>query len=96
MKGKRENVAEAIENNVRRLIIDETPVNPSFYEKMSELLTDLVTQRKNDAIDYAEYLKRIAELVRAVKAGHGTYPDQVSTPAGRRSLTILRRRGPGG
>ncbi|HQO66881.1 MAG TPA: hypothetical protein PLI66_09085, partial [Spirochaetales bacterium] len=40
LKKKRENVAEAIENNVRRLIIDETPVNPKFYERMSELLTD--------------------------------------------------------
>ncbi len=40
-KRKRENVAEAIENNVRKLIIEETPVNPRFYEKMSELLKNV-------------------------------------------------------
>lgn len=80
-KRKRENVAEAIENNVRKLIIDETPVNPKFYEKMSELLTDLVAQRRSGAIEYAEYLKKIAELVRTAKAGHGnTYPDSMKTP----------------
>jgi type I restriction enzyme R subunit len=74
-------VAEAIENNVRRLIIDETPVNPKFYERMSELLTDLVKKRKDDAIAYAEYLEKIAELVRAIKAGHGSeYPSTITTP----------------
>lgn len=86
LKKKRENVAEAIENNVRRLIIDETPVNPKFYERMSELLTDLAKKRKDDAIAYAEYLERIAELVRAVKAGHGSeYPSSMTTP-GRKAL----------
>ena len=78
---KQENVAEAIENNVRKLIIDETPVNPRFYEKMSELLADLVSQRRDEAIEYAEYLERIAALVRQAKAGHGNeYPKAISTP----------------
>lgn len=86
LKNKRENVAEAIENNVRRLIIDETPVNPKFYERMSELLADLVKKRKDDAIAYAQYLEKIADLVRAVKAGHGSeYPSTMTTP-GRKAL----------
>jgi type I restriction enzyme R subunit len=83
---KRENVAEAIENNVRKLIIEETPVNPKFYEKMSELLTDLVRQRREDAIEYADYLERIAALVRNAKAGHGNvYPETIKT-AGQKAL----------
>lgn len=85
-KGKRSNVAEAIENNVRKLIIEETPVNPKFYEMMSQLLSDLVTQRRNDAIEYAEYLERISELVRRAKAGHGTsYPETIKS-AGQKAL----------
>lgn len=81
MGGKKENVAEAIENNVRKLIIDETPVNPKFYEKMSELLADLVKQRQDEAVAYAEYLERIAELVRQAKQGHAeTYPEGIFTP----------------
>lgn len=86
LKKKRENVAEAIENNVRRLIIDETPVNPKFYERMSELLTDLVKKRRDDAIAYAEYLEKIAELVRAVKAGHGSEYPSTMTTTGRKAL----------
>ncbi|GHE02650.1 restriction endonuclease subunit R [Allgaiera indica] len=83
---KRENVAEAIENNVRKLIIEEMPVNPRFYEKMSELLTDLVRQRRAEAIEYAEYLERIAALVRDVKAGHGReYPETITSP-GKKAL----------
>ncbi len=45
--------AETIENNVRRLIIDESPINPKYYEKMSELLDALIAQRKQEALDYA-------------------------------------------
>ena len=44
-EGIRENqeaVAETIENNVRKLIIDEQPINPKYYEKMSELLDALI------------------------------------------------------
>ncbi len=85
-KQKKENVAEAIENNVRKLIIEETPINPRFYERMSELLTDLIRQRRNDAIAYAEYLERIAALVRDIKAGHGQqYPSSMDTP-GKKAL----------
>jgi type I restriction enzyme R subunit len=85
-KRKKENVAEAIENNVRKLIIQETPVNPKFYEKMSDLLTDLVKQRRDEAIQYAEYLEKIAELVRSAKTGSGTaYPSAIDT-AGRKAL----------
>jgi type I restriction enzyme R subunit len=86
LTGDRGNSAEAIANNVRRLIIEEMPVNPRFYEKMSELLTDLVQRRRNEAIEYAEYLKEIAELVRQARAGHGrSYPESIDTP-GRKAL----------
>ncbi|MEI6414953.1 MAG: HsdR family type I site-specific deoxyribonuclease, partial [Pseudomonadota bacterium] len=37
-----EAVAETIENNVRKLIINESPVDPAYYEKMSKLLDALI------------------------------------------------------
>lgn len=86
LKGRQENVAEAIENNVRRLIIDENPVNPKFYDQMSALLSDLVQKRRDDAIAYAEYLEQIAALVRSAKTGHGgSYPEHINTP-GKKAL----------
>lgn len=78
-------VAETIENNVRKLIIDEQPINPKYYEKMSELLDELIELRRQKAIDYQEYLKRIADLT---KQAHdpsmgGTYPQAMNTLAKR-------------
>ena len=35
IKDHNEAVAETIENNVRKLIINESPVDPAYYEKMS-------------------------------------------------------------
>lgn len=79
-----EAVAETIENNVRKLIIDETPVNPKYYERMSELLDALIEQRKQDAIEYEEYLKRIVELTKNAADPPATaYPTSLDTPAKR-------------
>lgn len=80
-----EAVAETIENNVRKLIIDETPVNPKYYEQMSDLLDALVEQRKADALSYAEYLAKIVELAKKVHspAAHGNYPAAINSAAKR-------------
>ena len=78
-----EAVAETIENNVRRLIIDEMPVNPKYYEKMSELLDELIRQRRQDAIEYKKYLSKIVSLTKEA-SGQGqqtSYPSGVNTPA---------------
>jgi type I restriction enzyme R subunit len=87
-KGIRENkeaVAETIENNVRKLIIDEQPVNPKYYEKMSELLDALIKQRKQEALDYKQYLEKIVELTKQAKNGPGgaAYPKELNTQAKR-------------
>ena len=83
IKKSQEAVAETIENNVRKLIIDESPINPKYYEKMSQLLDALIAQRKADALDYAAYLAKIIELTKQAKAGPGgaEYPKALNTPA---------------
>jgi predicted metal-dependent hydrolase len=47
-------VAETIENNVRKLIINESPVDPAYYDKMSKLLDALIEQRRKGALAYKE------------------------------------------
>jgi len=83
----KEAVAEVIENNVRRLIIDEQPINPKYYEKMSELLDALVKQRRQEALDYQLYLAKIVELTKRVKHPEvgGAYPKTINT-SGKRAL----------
>jgi type I restriction enzyme R subunit len=80
---RQEAVAETIENNVRKLIIDESPINPKYYERMSELLDALIKQRRDDAIKYSEYLGKIVELTKQVKNGPGqaSYPQTMNTSA---------------
>ena len=69
LKGNRGAIAETIENNVRRKIIKEHLSDPAYYEKMSAVLDEIIAARKAKAIEYEEYLKRIAELARKVEAG---------------------------
>lgn len=87
IRKNREAMAEAIENNIRKKIVDENPVNPKYYEQMSVLLEELIELRRKKAIEYQEYLEKIRELARKVrqpesnKARH--YPDTMDTPAKR-------------
>jgi type I restriction enzyme R subunit len=85
-KGIRESqeaVAETIENNVRKLIIDESPINPKYYETMSSLLDALIAKRKEDAISYQQYLAEVVELAKQAKnpSGGNSYPGSINTPA---------------
>ena len=76
-------VAETIENNVRRLIIDESEVNPRYYEEMSALLDALIQQRRDGAIAYKEYLDQIVELAKQVSnpSEGASYPERINSPA---------------
>ena len=80
------NVAETIENNVRKTIVDENPVNPKYYEHMSILLDELITLRRQKALDYKEYLEKIRELSSKVLRPNGAnsnYPKSINTNAKR-------------
>lgn len=87
-KGIRNNpeaMAETIENNVRRVIIDQQDVNPKYYARMSELLDALIQQRKAQALSYKEYLKKVVELTALVKHPEqaDSYPPAIDTNAKR-------------
>ncbi len=87
IRNDRDAVAETIENNVRRLIVDERPVNPKYYDRMSELLDALIAQRRSEALDYEAYLNQVADLARRAQSPHaaGGYPAALDTP-GRRAV----------
>jgi type I restriction enzyme, R subunit len=85
IRDDREAVAETIENNVRRLIIDEHPTNPKYYEKMSQLLDNLILERRLKAIEYQHYLTQIVELAKQVENPiiSTSYPPTLNTSAKR-------------
>jgi type I restriction enzyme, R subunit len=81
-KRSQEAVAETIENNVRKVIIEESQTNPKYYEKMSKLLDELIKKRKEETIAYQEYLEKIKQLAGNVSNPMGTtqYPTTLNSP----------------
>jgi type I restriction enzyme R subunit len=98
IKKSEEAVAETIENNVRKLIINESPVDPAYYDKMSKLLDALIEQRRKGVVSYVEYLVKIANLARqaSVPGGDkpGGYPTAINTPALRSLFNNLQSYSP--
>ena len=74
-------VAETIENNVRRLIVEEKPTNPKFFEKMSVLLDEIIAFRRENSELYGEYLKKVENLIQNLKnpSSSKSYPNTVNT-----------------
>ncbi|AJD52761.1 type I restriction-modification system restriction subunit [Thalassospira xiamenensis M-5 = DSM 17429] len=86
LKGNKDAIAETIENNVRRKIIKEHLNDPAYYEKISALLDEIIAARKAKAIEYEEYLKRIADIACKVEEGQpNDAPENLDTP-GKRAL----------
>lgn len=83
IKKNRGAMAETIENNMRKTIIQEMPINPAYYERMSVLLAELVRLRKEGAIAYEEQLKRYEELAGQIqpKSNSANYPEKIVTQA---------------
>ena len=84
LKGNEDAIAETIENNVRSTIVREHLTDPAFYETMSELLDEIISARKAKAVEYEEYLKRVAELAKQLGTGHGAdMPERLDSPGKR-------------
>ena len=85
LQGNKEAVAETIENNIRSTIIKSHLNDPAYFDKMSQLLGELIANRKAKAIDYVAYLKKIAELAKQVITPSNPISPKIDT-AGKRAL----------
>jgi type I restriction enzyme, R subunit len=93
LKGNKDAIAETIENNVRRKIIKEHLSDPAYYETMSALLDEIIALRKSRAIEYEEYLRRVALVARGAQAGQAedTPEPLKNSPALRALYNNLKR-----
>ena len=86
-KSIRENkaaAAEAIENNLRRVIVDKSAANPVHFAEMSRLLDELIKQRQLEILKYEQYLARIVEISRNLDGDNSnSYPAAINTSAKR-------------
>lgn len=87
IRGSHEAVAETIDANLRKVIIEERPTNPKYYDEMSRLLDELLARLRRAALDYKKELAEIAELARKIKRPEtgGGYPRTVRSK-GQRAL----------
>ena len=82
----RKAVQETIENNMRRTIISKQGTDPAFYDRMSQVLDEIIRFRKQNAEAYEEYLRRVADLARQLhQQSADSTPAQLDTP-GKRAL----------
>ena len=79
-------VQETIENNTRRTIVNERANDPAFYDRMSQVLDEIIRFRKQQAHAYEEYLRRVADLARQLhQRSSDSTPTELDTP-GKRAL----------
>lgn len=85
IKNNPEAVAETITNNMRKVIIDERAMNPKYYDRMSELLDAIIEERRQQAIDYQEYLAKLLDAAKQLgtKESDTKYPDWADNGAKR-------------
>jgi hypothetical protein len=83
-----EAAAEAIENNIRKKIVERQIVNPLYYEKMSAILQRLISDRKNGIIAYKNLLDKYLELLRKIEnpGENGDFPLSVRHSAAKRAF----------
>ncbi|MBU4511138.1 HsdR family type I site-specific deoxyribonuclease [bacterium] len=84
IRSNKEAIAETIENNVRVKIIKDHLIDPAYFDEMSKLLSEIIRERKANAVSYEEYLKKIAELAKRVtNLTHDDLPSGIKTNAQR-------------
>ncbi len=81
IRSNKDAVAETIANNVRSKIIKEHLNDPAYFDRMSQLLAQIIADLKAKRLDYATYLRQIADLAKRVQSGKSddTAP-QLNTP----------------
>lgn len=87
-KDKKESAAETIENNIRRKVVERITINPAYYAKMSEVLEQLIIERRKGVLAYEELLARYVELATKVtKPEENTrYPESIKKSGALRAL----------
>ncbi|PWF70227.1 restriction endonuclease subunit R [Vibrio sp. T9] len=77
-KGKlsKNTTAEGVINNIRSILVRNQLTDPKFYSEMSELLDELLQQKRDDTESYEEFLRKAEELVKklASKGNNHDYP----------------------
>lgn len=89
LNGKsKEAAAEAIENNIRKKVVEKILINPKYYEKMSAILDELIKTRREGAIAYENMLDKYIEQVKNIEypENNPRYPESIRHSQALRAL----------
>jgi len=85
----KEALAETIENNIRKLIIEKRDVNPAYYDRMSLILKELIRKRREEIINYEQYLKEIEKLTKNLinmESDENPYPPSIRGSTAKKAI----------
>jgi type I restriction enzyme R subunit len=86
IKNNQRSVAETLVANMRKMIITERSNNPAYYDKISDLLNQLILDQKSGKIDYKEMISKLIEKLKEVRGKtRKNYPTTINS-AGKQAL----------
>ena len=86
IKQNERSVAEILAANMRKMIISERPNNPAYFDKMSELLNQLLQEQKDGKLQYKELIGRLIDKLKEARSTvKAKYPASIDTK-GKQSL----------
>lgn len=86
IKNNERAVAEVLVANMRKMIISERPNNPAYFDRMSDLLNQLLQEQRDGKLQYKELIERLIEKLKEVRSETRTkYPAMLDTK-GKRAL----------
>ena len=86
IKQNERSVAEVLAANMRKMIISERPNNPAYFDKMSELLNQLLQEQKDGKLQYKELINKLIDKLKEARSTvKAKYPASIDTK-GKQSL----------
>jgi type I restriction enzyme R subunit len=85
IKKDKKSTAETLIANVRKIIRNDRPFNPAFFDKLSIILQTIIDEMNSDKKDYVKTIEKLINLVKQYKEGVNNYPASIDSP-GKRSL----------
>ncbi len=73
-------VAELLAANMRKMIISERPNNPAYFNKMSELLNNLLREQRDGKLQYKELIEKLIGKLKELRGkAKDKYPESLNT-----------------
>jgi type I restriction enzyme R subunit len=86
IKSNQKSVAETLVANMRKMIISERPNNPAYFDRISELLNQLLQELKDGKLQYKELIEKLISQIRETRSKTKlNYPTTINT-SGKQAL----------